>query len=137
MVLYGFKKEFASLVESGAKPHTIRDLRKDNRHAKPGDKLQLYTGLRTKVCRKLMDAECWDTFSITIASGNRIIWINDIQLSPDQLAQLIQGDGFNSAFDFWNFFPTCNERILICWREVEWLKPFRRSDAITEVTHGT
>jgi hypothetical protein len=130
MVLYGFKKQFALLVESGAKQHTIRDLRKDGRHAKPGDKLQLYTGLRTKVCRKLLDAECWDTFSITIASANRFVWVNDIQLSPDQLAQLIHGDGFASAFDFWAFFPTAHERVLICWAEIEWLKSFRRPQEV-------
>jgi hypothetical protein len=45
MVLYGFKSEFAPLVASGQKVHTIRDLRKDDRHAKPGSKLQLYSGL--------------------------------------------------------------------------------------------
>jgi hypothetical protein len=50
VVLYGFKGEFAALVTSGQKVHTIREVRKGDGHAKPGSKLQLYSGLRTKNC---------------------------------------------------------------------------------------
>jgi hypothetical protein len=52
VVLYGFKGEFAALVTSGQKVHTIREVRKGDGHAKPGSKLQLYSGLRTKNCLK-------------------------------------------------------------------------------------
>lgn len=126
MVLYGFKKRFASLVADGSKVHTIRDPRKDDRHAKPGDRLQLYTGLRTKQCKKLVDPDpvCWQVFDINIFAGNRLIQINGLEATTDEIAQLIQGDGFSSAFDFWDFFPTSEPRKLICWAEVEWLKRF-------------
>lgn len=54
MVAYNFQEQFASYVEYGFKTQTIR---RDAR-CKPGDHLQLYTGQRTKDCRKLCDAIC-------------------------------------------------------------------------------
>jgi hypothetical protein len=57
MVAYNFQERFAPLVASGEKRQTIRAPRSGrwgSRHAKPGDPLQLYTGMRTKGCRKLV-----------------------------------------------------------------------------------
>lgn len=54
MVAYNFQAQFADDVEHGFKTQTIR---RDAR-CKSGDKLQLYTGQRTKNCRKLCDAIC-------------------------------------------------------------------------------
>ena len=128
MVLYGFKNQFAPLVANGSKVHTIRDYRKDDRHAKPGDRLQLYTGLRTKQCKKLLDPDpvCWDVFDINIKSISRLVVINGEQATVGEVAQLIQGGGFVLAFDFWDFFPTAEPRKLICWAEVQWLKRFQK-----------
>ncbi|WLT07808.1 hypothetical protein RAM19_06645 [Bartonella apihabitans] len=56
MVAYSFQNQFASFVANGLKRQTTRPMRK-NRHAKIGDKLQLFTGLRTKECRKLLTKE--------------------------------------------------------------------------------
>lgn len=68
MVAYNFQTCFADAVSNGQKRQTIRALRKDNRHAKPGDRLQLYTGMRTKHCRKLIDPDpicaCVETITI-------------------------------------------------------------------------
>ena len=127
MVAYTFKKQFAGIVESGEKLYTIRALRK-NGHAKPGQNLQLYTGMRTKACRKLVavDPVCWEVFDIAIDAENQLIWINDSKLNPDQEWQLIKGDGFDRMKDFWEFFKEPVEGMsLICWAEVEWLKVFR------------
>ena len=49
MVAFNFSPEFAGAVTSGAKVQTIRKTRR----GKPGDAVQLYTGQRTKKCRKL------------------------------------------------------------------------------------
>lgn len=54
MAAYNFQKRFATLIESGDKNHTIRRIGK-RRHASPGEAIQLYTGMRTKFCRKLLD----------------------------------------------------------------------------------
>lgn len=125
MVLYGFKKEFAPLVENGFKPHTIRDLRKDDRHAKPGDMLQLYTGLRTKSARKLIpDPPCWAVFDIVICSGDREVYIGDQKMTEAELRFLINRDGFLDPDKFWEFFPAPYLRKLICWQEVHYLNRF-------------
>lgn len=54
MVAYNFMPKFADDVEHGFKTQTIRR----EARCKPGDDLQLYTGQRTKECRKLADAIC-------------------------------------------------------------------------------
>lgn len=51
MPLLNFELRFAGLIESGEKRQTIRAQRKYP--IKAGDKLYLYTGVRTKNCRKL------------------------------------------------------------------------------------
>lgn len=56
MVAYSFQKQFAEPILSGLKQQTIRLDRK--RHARPGETLQLYTGMRTRHCRHIADKTC-------------------------------------------------------------------------------
>lgn len=56
MVAYSFKKQFAPKILDGTKRGTIRAERK--RHARPGEPLQLYTGMRTKACHLIARATC-------------------------------------------------------------------------------
>lgn len=53
MVAYSFNQQFAAPIESGRKRQTIRAPRR--RHAQVGERLQLYTGMRTKACRLIRD----------------------------------------------------------------------------------
>lgn len=55
MVAYSFHRRFVPLIQSGIKRHTIRPHRK--RHARPGEAVQLYTGMRTKACQKILAAD--------------------------------------------------------------------------------
>lgn len=55
MVAYSYQRRFAPLIALGAKTQTIRGPR--NRHARPGEMIQHYTGLRTKAAAKI----CSDT----------------------------------------------------------------------------
>ena len=73
MVAFNFTV-FVDKVEARTKRMTIRKTAR----AKPGDKLQLYTGMRTKACRKLVDedATCEAVFPIRLGSDG-------IVLSPD------------------------------------------------------
>lgn len=66
MVAFNFTV-FTDKVAAREKRMTIRRAAR----AKPGDKLQLYTGMRTKACRKLVDddATCEAVFSIKIAES--------------------------------------------------------------------
>ncbi|OWU77625.1 ASCH domain-containing protein [Marinibacterium profundimaris] len=57
MVAYNFQAQFAPDVESGRKRQTIRRDGK-RRHARPGEAVQLYTGMRTKGCRQLGTGIC-------------------------------------------------------------------------------
>lgn len=54
MVAYNFQRQFVEPIQAGAKSHTIRKNGK-RRHARAGEALQLYFGLRTKSARKIID----------------------------------------------------------------------------------
>lgn len=112
MVAYSFQKQFAPKIIDRSKTHTIRGPRK--RHAKPGENLQLYTGMRTKHCRKIIDDPVCTFVSpirITFASSRIIdIWFgpaggdqHDILL--DHYDEFAKMDGFNCAASmaaFWD-----------------------------------
>src|SRR5579859_6979563 len=76
MVAYSFRPRFVAAIKIGLglpvqiedrdpesttmllpKRQTIRAVG-DKRHAQPGEKIQLYTGMRTKHCRKIGEAVC-------------------------------------------------------------------------------
>lgn len=56
MVAYSFKQTFVTPIRSGAKTQTIRADRA--RHARCGEALQLYTGMRTSHCTQIGTATC-------------------------------------------------------------------------------
>lgn len=57
MVSFSFQPEFAPLIESGQKIGTIRRTKRCN----PGDKMHLYTGLRTKSCKLIGVKRCLES----------------------------------------------------------------------------
>lgn len=58
MPALNFQKLFVPLIISGHKRQTIRALRKDGRPpAKPGDRLRLYAGMRSKECELVAEVE--------------------------------------------------------------------------------
>ncbi len=59
-----FKPEFAEAVKNGTKRQTIRQVRKNP--IKPGDMLTMFTGQRTKDCRKLCMHKCKSVEEIEI-----------------------------------------------------------------------
>lgn len=82
MVAYSFHPRFVPLIESGRKRQTIRAHRK--RHARPGERMQLYTGMRTRHCRKIIsDPLCVEVENIAI----------DVPAAP--------GGGCQYRFDWW------------------------------------
>jgi len=99
MPLLGFKKQFAEMIESGAKCQTIRAYRKDGRNPKPGDTLYLYTGLRTKQCRKLKDVICENVSHLDI-TDTREIYVDYVFQNRMEEAVMSFKDGFESPQDF-------------------------------------
>ncbi len=102
MVAFNFKAQFADDVASGKKRQTIRRTLR----AVPGDKLQLYTGMRTKGCRKLRDAVCTACQEITIQDRSYYLVVRlDGDLLPTERArELARADGFESLSAFADFF---------------------------------
>lgn len=111
MVAYNFQQQFADDVESGKKPHTIRE-RGKRRPPNVGEELQLYTGMRTKNCRILKRATCRLVEVIEIRSRHRHVLIgtpsgDDYQfnrIDGEVLERFALADGFASVDAFFEFF---------------------------------
>lgn len=122
MVAYSFKKRFAPEIIEGTKAQTIRGPRV--RHARPGEKIQLYVGMRTKSCRKIIsDPVCLRVDPIGI-------WV-PTKLEPAALIQdgrrtyitdaFARADGFADIEDFTRFWfdthgPGEFSGVLIAWQ---------------------
>ena len=99
---------FIDKILSGEKRQTIRRAGFKWKSVKVGDKLTLYTGLRTKECRKLgeafvesitpimIDTEC-DNVAVETPLG-------DFNLDLPALNDLVARDGFDSNDEFFKFF---------------------------------
>ncbi|KQZ87276.1 hypothetical protein ASD64_07200 [Mesorhizobium sp. Root157] len=100
MVAYSFKAMFSPQIIAGSKLQTVRADRK--RHARPGEPVQLYQGMRTRHCRKLVDPDpiCTATRRIEIATTVLIddmiatILIDGIPLRPAEIEAFACADGF-------------------------------------------
>ena len=101
---------FTDKVASREKRMTIRK----KARAKSGDKIQLYTGMRTKGCRKLVedDATCQGAFPVTISEHGvaidaglaRRIGITWPIGGRDLDNKVAEFDGFSKWEDFRDFF---------------------------------
>lgn len=99
MVAYNFKKNLVKPILSNEKFYTIRATRR----SKEDDKLQLYTGQRTKQCKLIGYATC---------SGTYVVFINEKSVSVEnhrysgviELDTFARGDGFKCFEDMKDFF---------------------------------
>jgi hypothetical protein len=102
MVAYNFSERFAPLVESRSKCQTIRQTCR----AIPGDSIQLYTGQRTKACRKLSEVDpiCTSTRIVKIA----LLWadIDGEILEGVSLGEFAAADGFSSYDEMCKWFES-------------------------------
>lgn len=90
MVAYNFQPEFVAPIQSGVKTQTIRR----SARCKTGDELQLFTGQRTKACRKIGTATCAICEPITIADD--YISVGMFRLPSGDAAHMAKIDGFQS-----------------------------------------
>ncbi|WP_267355754.1 MULTISPECIES: hypothetical protein [unclassified Methylobacterium] len=100
MVAYSFKKRFGPPILAGTKAQTIRAERAGkSRHARLGELVQLYTGMRTRQCTKLGETRCLEVLpirmdlilSLVVAGGECIREIRELHA-------FAQRDGFA---DWW------------------------------------
>jgi hypothetical protein len=116
MPLLNFEHRFAAKIESGEKRQTIRTVRKYP--IKTGDKLYLYTGARTKNCRRLTTPRQFSIPFVFCKSVERIeIWnaglsvrIDGMELTNMEVLRLAEADGFKTksisktVLNFFEFF---------------------------------
>jgi hypothetical protein len=93
---------FQDRILAGAKRQTIRRTAR----CRPGDRLQLYTGMRTKQCRKLGEAVCTrvEHVMIPVAALRHVILDNRRVLRGRAAALFAEADGFTSLEAFFAFF---------------------------------
>lgn len=106
MVAYSFQKRFEAPIRANAKRHTIRVERAGrSRHARPGERLQLYVGMRTKYCRLVATPICDRAWPIRIDLAAEIVFANDGWIrSAADLDAFAVSDGFEDWTDmvaFW------------------------------------
>lgn len=98
MVAINFSPQFADVVAAGRKTQTIRQ----KARAGAGDALQLYTGQRTKNCRKLADAVCIDCTYVGLTS--RFVTLGDVSRFPGDIDDFARADGFENYDAMWRWF---------------------------------
>ena len=94
MPAINFQKQFAEVVENGSKRQTIRAIRKNP--IKKGDTLYLYTGMRTKSCKKLWTVICQGTNKFTIDVTGRNWKIDGTIILSDRKDKIAKDDGFDN-----------------------------------------
>lgn len=108
MVAYNFQEQFAPAVERLEKRQTIRANGR-RRHARPGEHVQLYTGQRTRACRKLVnpDPVCTAALPVEIAAteaGRLEIRLDGELLSGAAAEAFARADGFASVAELGAWF---------------------------------
>lgn len=105
MVAYSFKPRFVGAILSGTKRQTIRADRK--RHARVGEEIQLYTGMRTRQCQSIGRAICESVVPIRLDLSLKR---GEIDL-PDRLVCMQQDldafarmDGFSDWWEMRGFW---------------------------------
>ncbi len=124
MAAYNFQSRFVGPIKRRTKTQTIRRIGK-RRHARPGEQVQLYIGMRTKKCKKIMtDPICLFAKPITIIIGPtgffESISIDGAMLPRRHWSKFAAADGFASIDDFYQCFKSmhgvCKFRgVLIQW----------------------
>lgn len=122
MVAYSFKARFADPILDGTKRQTIRAPRK--RHARSGEELQLYTGMRTKSCKLIRRAKCLDVSTVRLdfdATRVEVLETGTAWTTIDECNAFAVADGFTDWKDMHAFWrkehPDIDafEGVLIRW----------------------
>lgn len=124
MVAYSFKAMFAPRILDGSKRQTIRADRR--RHARPGEQLQLYTGMRTKRCRLIARATCLSVspVSLVFREGEGVA-LEGFKKTFGDLDAFGRADGFESWAEMKAFWRSTHpgvdvfDGVLIRWGELD------------------
>lgn len=123
MVAYSFKGRFANAIVDGRKRQTIRAIGR-KRHARVGERIQLYTGMRTSGCRKLINPDplvvAVEAISLYVPTRLEPVALGPLCFERYVTAEFAKADGFDSVEDFTKFWfdthgPGKFEGLLIRW----------------------
>lgn len=134
MVAYSFNPRFVEPIRQGVKTQTIRANGR-RRHARPGELLQLYTGMRTQHCRRILpDVPCLMVMAIEIDfRGAEIARIKADGIPCIDLDAFAIRDGFvdlNDMSAFWrDNHPDCL-RAGFMGVVIEWARPAETEMAV-------
>lgn len=125
MVAYSFQKRFIGPIRRGEKMQTIRAVRQGRvRHAREGELLQLYYGMRTRACQRIIaDPCCVGVQPVILIFGHaqRIVTIivgGSEVVDRDAFAIADGFSGVREMSDFWvaHHGPlACFTGVLIRW----------------------
>lgn len=122
MVAYSFKARFAEPILAGSKRHTIRAERK--RHAREGEELQLYTGMRTRQCRLLGRSVCIGVFPVMLSFFPGFEYFVTPGRPRESIDEFARSDGFADWAELRAFWAANHPGIdefhghLIAWGEL-------------------
>jgi len=94
---FNFSPLFVDKVAAGAKLQTVRAWRKDGKVPRPGDRVRLYAGLRTRKARLLVDSVVVECFPVTMNLSDDehpLLVSNGIRLHRGEATSFAQLDGF-------------------------------------------
>lgn len=133
MVAYSFKSSFVLPIQHRTKVNTIRNPRK--RHAREGEQLQLYCGMRTKSCFKIVpDMTCMVSVPIRFAIEPKSLHCIELfegrmELDPEFHHAFAIRDGFDSMEQMARFWRMTHDQTffegqLIGWDDLpeEWMR---------------
>lgn len=141
MVSYSFRPRFVAPIQAGTKRQTIRAVRTGrSRHARPGEELQLYTGMRTRQCKLIGKAICKMVTPISIHIPEGMIkltapegtcfdgvapqgMVTQLILQRQQLDDFAALDGFRDWSDMREFWMDTHdadefEGVMITWERL-------------------
>ena len=135
MAAYSFQRQFIEPIQAGTKVQTIRAVGK-RRHAKVGGQLQLYFGMRTKHCRKIVDDKpCLRVDPVRLDFVNMVVFVGPddaeideltVMADAERLALFAVADGFKNWDElvaFWRVFhPGVDyfEGVMVGWAPATW-----------------
>lgn len=115
-MILAFNPQFEPRILSGRKIHTIRE-DKTNRW-KPGNKIQMATGVRTKKYNCFKEAVCVAVQSIEITKNK--VYIDGKKLNKQEIKTLAINDGFNGIVDFFKWFNQDFAGKIIHWTHFQY-----------------
>jgi len=102
---YNFQRQFAPRILDGSKPHTIRARRKNGYLPKVGERIKLYTGMRTKQCELLREVTVTRVRPIIVHSVQFPgVVLDGRTLRMYEICDLATADGFKNEYAFFDFF---------------------------------